>query len=110
MYRNVEPKQGCMMTDRKVLFPGERIEQRVDRIVNNGEPIVDTAPIIFMERKEGVKSEFNIRTDRWDIAVEAMGVVAQMKFDDRKVRQEKLDELRKGREGNSQSGDNQGVV
>ena len=32
-------------------FEGETIETKVNRIVNNGEPIKDGAPIIYTERK-----------------------------------------------------------
>lgn len=51
---------------------GETIEQKVERIVQNQEPITDGAPIIFTERKDGVLPAYNIRTDRFDIAIEAM--------------------------------------
>ena len=54
---------------------GEPIEHKVERLVNNNEPITDGAPEIFTERKEGVISAYNIRTDRWEIAAEAMDVV-----------------------------------
>jgi hypothetical protein len=54
---------------------GEPIEWKIERIVSNKEPIKDGAPEIFTERKEGVKSAYNIRTDRWEIATEAMSKV-----------------------------------
>ena len=41
---------------------GEPIEQKIERIVNNKEPIGqgnDTAPIIYTERKEGVRASTN---------------------------------------------------
>nr|DAT83684.1 MAG TPA: hypothetical protein [Microviridae sp.] len=53
-------------------FEGETIEEKVNRIVNNNEPITDGAPIIFTEKKDGVLPEYNPRTDRWDIALTAM--------------------------------------
>lgn len=53
-------------------FEGETIEEKVNRIVNNNEPITDGAPIIFTEKKDGVLPEYNPRTDRWDIAMTAM--------------------------------------
>ena len=46
------------------LYEAESIEEKVRRIVNENEPIEDGAPIIFQERIDGVKPEFNIRTDR----------------------------------------------
>ena len=55
---------------------GETIEQKVDRVVNNGEPIEDGAPRIFTERRDGVGAQYDIRTDRWEVAVDAMDAVA----------------------------------
>lgn len=57
-------------------YQGECIEKKVQRIVNENEPIEDGAPIIFQERGDGVKPEFNIRTDRWEIAINAMDKVS----------------------------------
>ena len=54
---------------------GETIEMKIERILNNGEPITDGAPIIFTERKHGVQPDYNIRTDRFDVAIEAMDKV-----------------------------------
>ena len=56
-------------------YEGETIETKVNRIVNNGEPITDGAPIIYTERKDGVLPEYDIRTDRWDITIDAMDKV-----------------------------------
>ena len=56
---------------------GETIETKIERIVNQNEPIEDGAPLIYTERKDGVKPEYDIRTDRWDIAVEAMNTIAK---------------------------------
>lgn len=58
-------------------YIGETIEEKIERIVNNKEPITDGAPIIFTERKDGVKAEHNIKTDRFEIAVDAMDKVAK---------------------------------
>lgn len=56
---------------------GERIETKVRRLMVNGDPIKDGAPEIFTERKDGVMSAYNIRTDRWEIATEAMDKVTK---------------------------------
>lgn len=56
-------------------YEGERIEQKIDRIVNNKEPIEDSAPLIYTDRKEGVLPDYNIRTDRFEHAIEAMDKV-----------------------------------
>lgn len=58
-------------------YIGETIEKKVRRIVNNKEPITDGAPLIYTERKDGVQPEFDIRTDRFEIAIDAMDAVAR---------------------------------
>lgn len=56
-------------------YEGERLEQKIERIMNNKEPITDGAPLIYQERKDGVQPEYDIRTDRWDVAIDAMDKV-----------------------------------
>lgn len=56
---------------------GEPIEHKIERIVSNKEPIKDGAPIIYTERKTGVNPSHNIRTDRFEIAIDAMEKVAK---------------------------------
>jgi hypothetical protein len=56
---------------------GERIETKVARITENNEPITDGAPIIYTKRENGVLPAYDIRTDRWDIAQQAMDAVNQ---------------------------------
>jgi hypothetical protein len=73
MYKNPYYHETSLESEERV--EGETIEQKIERIVNNNEPITDGAPIIYTERKEGVKAEYNIRTDRWEIAAEAMDKV-----------------------------------
>lgn len=58
-------------------YQGETIEHKIDRILNNKEPISDGAPLIYTDRKDGVKPEYNIRTDRFEIAIEAMDKVSR---------------------------------
>lgn len=56
-------------------YIGETIEQKIERIVTNKEPIKDGAPLIYTERKNGIEPQYDIRTDRWEIAIEAMDKV-----------------------------------
>lgn len=56
-------------------YDGETIENKIRRIMSNREPIDDSAPLTYTERKEGIRPEFDIRTDRFDIAIEAMDKV-----------------------------------
>lgn len=54
------------------LIEGETIEDKCKRLVQSKEPITDGAPILYTERKDGVLPAYDIRTDRWAIAQEAM--------------------------------------
>lgn len=55
---------------------GETIEEKVRRITDENEPIKDGAPIIYTELKDGVRPEYDIRTDKWMIAINAMEKVS----------------------------------
>lgn len=48
---------------------GETIEQKVARLRNNEEPITDSTRLIYTDYKDGVRPEFDIRTDKWEIAM-----------------------------------------
>lgn len=56
---------------------GEPIEQKIERMMNGKEPIKEGAPLLFTERKEGVRASTNIRTDRWMVAVEGADKIAK---------------------------------
>lgn len=56
---------------------GEPIEVKMRRIMSNKEPITDGAEIIYTDRKDGVLPGYNIRTDRWDAALDAMDIVSK---------------------------------
>lgn len=74
---NVDNYRGSLKVNKS--YEAESIEMKVKRVMANNEPIDDGAPIIYTERKDGVKAEYNVRTDRFDIAVEAMDKVAKSK-------------------------------
>lgn len=61
-------------------YEGETIEAKVQRVVINKEPIEDGAPIIYTEKKDGVLPQYNIRTDKWDIAQSAMDLAQQQRI------------------------------
>lgn len=52
---------------------GEPIETKIERLQNNKEPLQDGRgrELIYTERSEGIKASTNIRTDRFEIALEA---------------------------------------
>ena len=74
------------------IYEGETIETKVSRIINEKAPIEDGAPIIFTDRAEGVLPAYDIRTDRWDLAVDAMDKVNKAKI-------AKREEFAKGNKG-----------
>lgn len=58
-------------------YEGIPIEERIRLMVDNKEPITDSSPIIYTERKDGVRPEYDIRTDRFELAVDKMDAVAK---------------------------------
>lgn len=51
---------------------GETIENRIERVLNNEEPITDKAPYIETEIQEGVIPMYDIRTDPFDMALDEL--------------------------------------
>lgn len=56
---------------------GETIENKIERVTTNKEPISDGAPLVYTDRKDGVLAGYNIRTDRFEVAIDAMDIVAK---------------------------------
>ena len=54
--------------------------KKVSKLLENNEPITDGAPIIFTEKKDGVLPQYDIRTDKWDIAQSAMDLANASKL------------------------------
>lgn len=77
---------------------GEPLEHKIERVVNSKEPIKDGAPQIFTERKDGVKPETNIRTDRFEVALEATTKVKRS-YQTRREERHKPKEVTKTQEG-----------
>lgn len=90
-------------------YEAETIEQKVDRITNNNEPIEDGAPLIYTERKNGVEAGFNIRTDRFEVAVEAMDKIYNENIKKRKERTEIGQKAMEGMKKESESAKNQDI-
>jgi hypothetical protein len=60
-------------------FEGESIEGKVKRLMANKEPIKDGSPIIYTDRADGVNPAYNVRTDRWELATDAMDKISRQK-------------------------------
>lgn len=70
MYKGIRATAGTLKVNK--CYTGETIEAKVRRMTNNKEPIKDTGPLNYTERKDGVLPEYDIRTDRMEFALEAM--------------------------------------
>ena len=56
---------------------GETIETKMRRLVENQERVEGQVPLIFTERKDGVLPSYNIKSDRFDAAIEASDKIAK---------------------------------
>ncbi|QRV61799.1 hypothetical protein [Microvirus sp.] len=74
---NIEPKR----------MAGESLERFIGRMTSTNQPIEATSPIIYTERKDGVLPQYDIRTDRWEIAQATMSAAAKS---DRAKREERI--------------------
>ncbi|AXH73269.1 MAG: hypothetical protein [Microviridae sp.] len=72
--------------ERNTSYEAVTIEGKVRRMLSNKEPIKDGAQLIYTERKDGVLPSYNIRTDRWEVAVEAMSGVSKAHITKREER------------------------
>lgn len=86
LYFNKQSKQKTMYKVQKAskttlkvrdAVKGETIEQKIERVMKFDEPITDGAPLIYNTRKDGVLPEHDVRTDRWEIAVEQVDAAAK---------------------------------
>lgn len=50
----------------------ESIEEKVAKLIANNDPIDSVAPLIYTEKKDGVLPQYDPRTDRQEIALEAV--------------------------------------
>lgn len=103
MYRNNNHQNSIKMYNYQAPTPtslrvnntyvGETLEEKIRRIVENKEPIKDNAPLIYTDRSEGVKAQYDVRTDRFEIAVDAMDKVDKAN----KAKREERAKLKEGK-------------
>lgn len=74
-FRNAEEK---IFPDKNT-YEGESIEEKTARITENNEPITDGAPLVYTKRSDGVLAQYDVRTDKWDLALEKMQYVNETK-------------------------------
>lgn len=77
---------------------GELLETRMARIVSLKEPITESKPYIETPSKDGVIAEFNIRSDKWEEALETVTRMyeSKMKVDAQRFQQDISDNLSGG--------------
>lgn len=76
IFRNVN-RRSVFHINMEDVREGLTIEETINKCVAENNPIENIVPIIYTARKDGVKPEYDIRTDRWEIAQKAMNYVAQ---------------------------------
>lgn len=77
-------------------FDAEPIEIQVERMMNNGEPIGAATPQIYTDRMEGVRPEYDIRADHFEMALDATELAARNQLIRREEFHKKLTEENKG--------------
>lgn len=61
---------------------GETLIKKIQRILDENEPLTDGAPMIYTPKQAGVRDDCNIRTDKWDLAMNAMDKVNNYKLNE----------------------------
>lgn len=89
---------------------GETIEQKVERIVNNNEGIEDGSPAIYTERSMGVMAEYDIRTDKWDLAIDAMSKAHEVDLNKRQTSIQERKEALEAKKNSEKPKENGGEI
>ena len=61
---------------------GETLIKKIQRILDENEPLTDGAPTIYTPKQAGVRDDCNIRTDKWVLAMNAMDKVNNYKLNE----------------------------
>lgn len=82
------PRKGTAPVINDSVF-GESIEDRIERLRTDNEAISAEAPIIHTNSKEGVRPEYDIRTDKMELAIEVTDIESKNRLLRRKLSSEK---------------------
>ena len=66
----------------KIKEKGETLIKKIQRILDENEPLTDGAPMIYTPKQAGVRDDCNIRTDKWTLAMNAMDRVNNYKLNE----------------------------
>ena len=61
---------------------GETLIKKIQRILDENEPLTDGAPMIYTPKQAGVREDCNVRTDKWALAMNAMDRVNNCKLNE----------------------------
>lgn len=101
---NVPTKSKIRTTD---AYECDRLELKLRRLIESKEPIDEnvTVPLVYTERKDGVLPAYDIRTDRFDLAIMAMDAANKMRDAKRWQGTDAPDELTKSADKNGANGE-----
>lgn len=94
------PKMKSTQVESVELKKGITMEEQVARIMNNQADLERTAPLIYTERKDGVNPAHDIRTDRFEVALDGMDKATKSALG---TRQAKMEIVKKDENGKPDS-------
>lgn len=80
--KTAKSRRGCI-DDPNLTYQAEPREVKLRKIINGESNDMEDGvfPTIYTEKKDGVKPEFDIRTDRFEIAIDAIDKINQSAAD-----------------------------
>lgn len=99
-YRQVYPEYEA--TEAKVdIYQADYLEQKIEKLISNKEPIGKDVPLRYTERKEGIVKDYDIRTDRFEVARDAMEKVHKTKI----AKRDNIIDFEKGKQNLEKNGE-----
>lgn len=76
--KTAKSRRGCI-NDPSLTYQAEPREVKLRKIINGEANEMEDGvfPTIYTEKKDGVKPEFDIRTDRFEVAIDAIDKINQ---------------------------------
>lgn len=76
--KTARSRKGCI-NDPNLIYQAEPREVKLRKIINGEANNMEDGvfPTIYTEKKDGVKPEFDIRTDRFEVAIDAIDKINQ---------------------------------
>lgn len=80
------------------VYKADCIEVKIEKLVSNKEPIGKDVPLRYTERKDGIIKDYDVRTDRFEVARDAMEKVHKTNIAKRDSKVVDFDEAKKNLE------------